>query len=64
MSRNYKDYEVEITEVLQRTIKLRADSEQDAVDTVRRIHKFMGGLGYRQPVSISTNFKVVSRSES
>ena len=57
-----KEYEVEITEVLQKTIKFIADSEQEAVETVRRVHEATGGLDYRHHVS--TEYKVVNKSES
>ena len=57
-----KEYEVEITEVLQKTIKFIADSEQEAVEAVRKVHESMGGLDYRHHVS--TEYKVVNKSES
>lgn len=58
----YKDYEVEITEVLQKTIKYRANSEQEAIEAVRKVYEAIGGLDYKHHVS--TEFKVVNSSES
>ena len=57
-----KEYTVEVTEVLQKTIKFIADSEQEAVEAVRKVHEAIGGLDYRHLVS--TEYKVVNKSES
>ena len=57
-----KEYTVEVTEVLQKTIKFIADSEQEAVEAVRRVHEAIGGLDYRDHVS--TEYRVVNKSES